>query len=195
MTSKDPHLAGAHPVSATILGMPTATFTTVHVVISFAGIASGIIVLIGMLVSSPLPSWTALFLATTVLTSATGYFFHTEKLMPSQILGGISLALLALAILALYVFGMAGAWRWIYVVAAVTSLYLNVFVLVVQSFLKVPALHKLAPKGNEPPFAIAQGVVLVLFVALGFFAVRSFHPEESTQPGVGRVATVAPTLA
>lgn len=93
--------------------------------------------------------------------------------------------LLAVAIAALYGFGLAGPWRTVYVITAVASLYLNVFVLVVQSFLKVPALHALAPKGNEPPFAIAQGIVLVLFVVVGFLAVRSFHPEEGTGVGTG----------
>ena len=132
-----------------------------------------------------LPGWTALFLGTTVLTSVTGFFFRTEKLLPSQVVGGISLVLLAVAIAALYGFGLAGPWRTVYVITAVASLYLNVFVLVVQSFLKVPALHALAPKGNEPPFAIAQGIVLVLFVVVGFLAVRSFHPEEGTGVGTG----------
>jgi hypothetical protein len=162
--------------SATIVGMSVATFTRAHVVISLVGIASGLVVLVGLLGSCSCATCTALFLATTVLTSVTGFFFHTEKLLPSQIVGGLSLVLLAAAIAALYGFGLEGAWRAVYVITAVASLYLNVFVLVVQSFLKVPALHALAPQGKEPPFAIAQGIVLVAFAALGFLAVQRFHP-------------------
>jgi hypothetical protein len=174
-TSKPTDAGSPEVRPATILGMSITAFTRLHVAISLIGIASGLVVLVGMLVASGLPGWTALFLVTTVLTSATGFFFHTDKILPSQIVGALSLLLLALAIAALYVFGLEGAWRSVYVITAVASLYLNVFVLVVQSFLKVPALHALAPKGNEPPFAIAQGVVLVLFVAVGFLAVRGFH--------------------
>jgi hypothetical protein len=179
----------SEPMPATILGMSRAAFTTLHVAISLAGIASGIVVLVGMLTSTELDFWTGVFLATTVLTSATGFFFHVEKVLPSHIVGVLSLVLLAVAILALYAFGLAGAWRTVYVITAVMSLYLNVFVLVVQSFLKVPALHALAPKGSEPPFAITQGLVLLLFVALGVLAVQRFHPEE--KPAVGERVTPA----
>jgi hypothetical protein len=180
---------------ATILGMSTAAFTTLHVAISLAGIASGIVVLVGLLTSTALAFWTGVFLATTVLTSATGFFFHAEKVLPSHIVGVLSLVLLGVAIVALYAFGLAGAWRTVYVITAVTSLYLNVFVLVVQSFLKVPALHALAPKGSEPPFAIVQGLVLLAFVALGVLAVQRFHPEDNQGPAVGeRVTPAADTL-
>jgi hypothetical protein len=174
--SSKPADAAARP--ATILGMSVSAFTRLHVVISLIGIVSGLVVLAGMLASSDFATVTALFLLTTVLTSVTGFFFHTDQLLPSQIVGGLSLVLLAVALVALYGFGLAGPWRWIYVTTAVASLYLNVFVLVVQSFLKIPALHALAPKGSEPPFAIAQGVTLLLFLALGFLAVRAFHPES-----------------
>jgi hypothetical protein len=185
VTTKRVDAAGPDAAPATILGMSITAFTRLHVAISLIAIASGLVVLIGMLTSSGLPGWTALFLATTVLTSVTGFFFHTDKILPSQVVGALSLGLLAAAIAALYGFGLGGGWRWIYVTTAVASLYLNVFVLVVQSFLKVPALHALAPKGNEPPFAIAQGAVLLLFVVLGFLAVRHFHPEESQDTGLG----------
>jgi hypothetical protein len=193
VTPKDK--AAASP-GATILGMSIPAFTRLHVVISLVGIASGIVVLAGMLASWRLAGWTALFLVTTVLTSVTGFFFRTEKLLPSQVVGGLSLVLLAVAIAASYGFGLAGPWRVTYVVTAVTSLYLNVFVLVVQSFLKVPALHALAPKGSEPPFAIAQGLVLVLFVIVGILAVRSFHPDETSSRlpsdhGEARLASIA----
>ena len=162
-----------------ILGMSTAAFTLSHVVLSLIGIASGIVVLIGMLGSQRLPTWTGIFLATTVLTSVTGFLFDSEKIGPPHVVGAISLVVLAVALLALYVYRLAGAWRWIYVATAVLALYLNVFVGVVQAFLKIPFFNALAPTQSEPPFAIAQGVVLLLFVALGVWAVRSFRPGTS----------------
>ena len=140
-------------------------------------IASGIIVLFGMLGSKRLNGLTALFLLTTVLTSVTGFGFPFTHLSPAHKLGIISLVVLAIALLARYSFHMAGSWRWIYVVTAVMALYLNVFVLVVQSFEKVPALHALAPTQTEGPFKIAQLGVLVLFLVLTVMAVRKFHPE------------------
>jgi len=160
-----------------ILGMSLATFTLVHVILSLIGIFTGLVVLIGMLNSNRLSGLTAVFLATTLLTSATGFLFPFDKLLPSHIVGIISLVVLALAILALYVFRLAGSWRWIYVGSAMLSLYLNVFVAVVQAFLKVPFLNELAPTQKEPPFAIAQGVVLLAFVVLGILAVRWFRPR------------------
>ena len=162
-----------------VLGMSLANFTLLHVVISLVGIASGFIVVFGMLGGRRLPNWTALFLATTVLTSVTGFLFPFTKLLPSHVVGIISLVVLAIALVALYGFNLTGPWRWIYAVTAVVALYLNTFVLVVQGFLKVPSLHSLAPTQSEPPFVIAQGVVLLAFIALGFFAVRGFHPEAN----------------
>jgi len=159
-----------------ILGMSLATFTLVHVVLSLVGIFAGLVVVFGMLGSKRLDGWTALFLATTVLTSVTGFFFPFDKILPSHIVGIISLVVLAIAILALYALHLAGSWRWIYVVSAIVALYLNVFVGVVQAFQKVPLLASLAPTQSEPPFLIAQAVVLVIFVVLGIAAVRSFHP-------------------
>jgi hypothetical protein len=161
-----------------VFGMSLATFTLIHVIISLVGIGSGLIVLFGMLGGKRLDGMTALFLVTTVLTSVTGYGFPFEHLLPSHIVGMISLVVLAIAFLARYSFHLSGRWRAIYVTTAVMALYLNVFVLVVQSFLKVPALHAMAPKGNEPPFAIAQGIVLVLFIVLGILAVKKFHPAQ-----------------
>ncbi len=149
-----------------------ATYTIVHVVISLVGIASGLIVLVGLLNRKRLNAQTALFLATTVATSVTGYGFPFEHLLPSHIVGAISLVVLAVAIYARYSRHLAGAWRVTYVTCAVLALYLNVFVLVVQLFLKVPALHALAPTQSEPPFGVAQLVVLVLFIILGTLAVR-----------------------
>ena len=161
-----------------ILGMSLSTFTLVHMVLSLVGILAGLVVLVGMLRSQRLSGWTALFLATTVLTSVTGFFFPFERLLPSHIVGIISLVVLAATLWALYVRHLAGAWRWIYVSTAVLALYLNVFVGVVQAFLKFPFLKALAPTQTEPSFVIAQAAVLVLFVVLGILAARSFHPES-----------------
>ena len=162
-----------------VFGMSLATYTLIHVIISLIGIASGLVVLFGMFGSKRLDGMTALFLATTALTSLTGFGFPIEHVTPGIILGILSLAVLAIAIPARYSLRMAGKWRAVYVVTAVTALYFNCFVLVVQSFLKVPALHALAPKGNEPPFAIAQGILLVLFIVAGILAVKKFRPEQA----------------
>jgi hypothetical protein len=159
-----------------ILGMSVAAFTQFHVILSLIGIVSGIVVVFAMLGVKRLPGLTAIFLLTTVATSVTGFMFHFTSFGPPEIVGVISLVALAVAILALYSYKLAGAWRWIYVAAAVFALYLNVFVGVVQTFQKVALFHALAPTQTEPPFAVAQGVVLLVFVALGIAAVRKFHP-------------------
>src|SRR5262245_37090604 len=159
-----------------MLGMSEPTFTVVHVILSLIGIATGLVVLGGMFGSHPLPGWTTVFLATTVLTNVTGFQFPRDHLMPSHVVGIISLVLLAIAIVALYHQRLARAWRWIYVVCAAGALYLNVFVLVVQSFQKLPALARLAPTQSEPPFVVAQLAVLVIFAALGISAAIKFRP-------------------
>jgi hypothetical protein len=161
-----------------ILGMSTATYTLLHVLISLAGIGSGLVVIYGFLAGKRLDLWTAFFLITTTLTSVTGFGFPFEHLLPSHILGIMSLALLALAIPARYVFHLAGPWRWIYVVGSATALYFNVFVLIVQSFQKAPALHALAPTQKEPPFLVAQLVALLAFATVTVFATLRFHPER-----------------
>jgi hypothetical protein len=164
-----------------ILGMSLATFVLVHVVISLIAIVAGLIVMFGMLGSKSQPGLTAIFLLFTILTSATGFVippFLFEKLLPSHLFGIISLILLTIACIALYGVKLAGAWRRIYVLTALISLYLNVFVLIVQSFLKIPALTALAP-GNPPEgpiFAVAQGIVLVFFVLMIIGAWRRFRP-------------------
>jgi len=161
-----------------VLGMSLSAFTTLHVIISLIGIVSGLIVMFGLLGSNRMAGMTALFLLTTILTSATGFLFPVEKLLPSHIIGILSLVLLAIACIALYAMKLSGAWRWIYVVTAMVSLYFNVFVLVIQSFLKIPALTALAP-GNPPSgpvFAVVQGIVLVFFVLVIVGAVRRFRP-------------------
>ena len=158
------------------LGMSTATFTLIHVILSLVGIAAGFVVVYGMINAKRLEKWTVLFLVTTVLTSLTGFAFPNDHLTPGIKIGILSMVALAIAIVALYVLHLAGPWRWIYVVTAVVALYFNFFVLIVQSFLKIPALHALAPTQAEPPFAIAQLAALILFVVLGVFSVKRFRP-------------------
>lgn len=160
-----------------ILGMSISTYTTVHVVISLVGILSGFIVLFGLLADKRLDGWTALFLVTTVATSMTGFAFPFHGFGPPHYVGMISLVVLALAIVARYPKHLDGGWRKVYVITSVIALYLNSFVGVVQAFQKIPTLHTLAPKGNEPPFAAAQLVLLVIFVVLGVMATRRFRGE------------------
>lgn len=159
------------------LGMSLSTFTTVHVAISLIGIVSGFVVLYGLLVGKRLDSWTGLFLFTTVLTSVTGFGFPFDHLLPSHIVGILSLVVLAIAILARYALHLAGAWRAVYVICASVALYFNVFVLVVQLFEKVPALRALAPTQKEPPFLVAQLAVLALFIGLTVLATKKFRSE------------------
>jgi len=163
-----------------ILGMSLSTFTTVHVIISLIGIVTGIVVLLGMLGAKRLPGLTAIFLATTVLTSATGFLFPFHQLLPSHIVGIISLVVLAAALIAIYGFRLNGPWRWIYVATATLALYLNVFVGVVQAFQKLAFLQPIAPTQTETPFIIAQGLVLALFAVLGAAAAIKFHPGSRT---------------
>ncbi len=158
-----------------MLGLSFSAFTTLHVVISLVGIASGLIVLWAMLGGRHLGGLTGVFLATTVLTSVTGFMFPFNQLLPSHIVGLISLAVLAVALVALYGKGLSGSWRSIYVVTATIALYLNVFVGVVQAFRKVGVLHALAPTEAEAPFLIAQIGVLALFGVLGTLAFRRYH--------------------
>jgi hypothetical protein len=162
-----------------IWGMSTSTFTLVHVVISLVGIATGFIVIFGLLAGKRLEVLTAIFLATTVTTSVTGFGFPIHKIGPPHIVGAISLVVLAIALFALYASHLRGAWRWIYVVTAVIALYLNVFVGIVQAFQKLPALKAMAPTQSEPPFLIAQLAALVLFVALAIVAAMRFTPAPT----------------
>jgi len=163
-----------------ILGM--TTFTFVHVAISLIGIASGCVVIYGLLNAKRLDGWTAVFLVSTVLTSATGFGFPFFVLLPSHKIGVLSLVLLAAAIVGRYVRHLAGAWRWIYVVSAVLAQYFNVFVLIVQLFRRVPALQALAPTQSEPPFLVTQVVVLAVFAWLTVVAVKRFRTEP-VSPG------------
>ena len=161
-----------------VLGMSLSTFTLLHVVISLIAIVAGIIVMFGMLGSNKMPGLTAIFLLFTILTSATGFLFPFEKLLPSHTVGILSLVLLVIACIALYAMRLSGPWRWIYAVTALLSLYFNVFVLVIQSFLKIPALAAVAP-GNPPSgpvFGVVQGIVLVFFILMIIGAIRRFRP-------------------
>jgi hypothetical protein len=162
-----------------IFGMSFATYTILHVIISLIGIASGFVVMVGMLRSQRLAGWTALFLVTTVLTSVTGFGFPFDQMLPSHIVGVISLVVLGIAVAALYLFRLAGAWRWIYAVTALAALYLNTFVGVVQAFGKISVLNALAPTQSEPPFAIVQGLVLLAFIVITVLAAIRFRPSAA----------------
>jgi hypothetical protein len=159
-----------------IAGLSITTFTLVHVVISLIAILSGFVVLKGLLASRHFPGWTALFLAFTAATSLTGFMFPFSGMTPAIATGIVATLVFIPTAAALYLFRLQGAWRWIYTCGAVLSLYLNVFVLIVQSFQKIPTLNVFAPTGSEPPFAITQAIVLVAFVALGLLGVRRFRP-------------------
>ncbi len=156
-----------------ILGMTTLTF--VHVVLSLIGIFSGFIVMFGLFAGKRLDGWTAIFLVSTVATSVTGFLFPFHRFLPSHGVGIVSLIVLAVAILARYTFELAGAWRRTYVISAMIALYLNVFVLVAQAFQKVPVLKAMAPTQSEPPFLVAQLVVMAVFVALTIAAALRFR--------------------
>ena len=161
-----------------MLGLSLSAFTALHVVVSLIAIAAGLIVMFGMLGSHGMPTLTGLFLLFTILTSVTGLMFPFQKLLPSHILSIISLVLLLIACITRYGVGLTGASRWVYVLTALASLYINVFVLLIQSFLKIPALAAVAP-GNPPSgpvFAVVQGIVLVFFVIMIIGAVRRFRP-------------------
>ncbi|HEY4264089.1 MAG TPA: hypothetical protein VGM72_02125 [Micropepsaceae bacterium] len=162
-----------------ILGMPIATFTAVHVILSLLGIAAGLVVVFGMIAGKHSSAWTGIFLAATALTSVTGFPIPPLGFDPPRAVGVLSLLLLAFAVPALYVFRLAGWWRWIYVVTATAALYFNCFVGVVQTFQKIAFFKSLAPTQSEPPFAIAQIAILVILIALGALAVKKFHPRMS----------------
>lgn len=158
-----------------MLGMSLETFTLVHVVISLIAIVTGFVWLVDLIGNRMRGQPTAAFLATTVLTSVTGFMFPATQFLPSHLFGVISLIVLAAAIYGLYGAKLEGRWRLAYVIGGAVALYLNVFVLIVQGFLKVPALNALAPTQGEPPFAIAQGIWLIASVALGYLAVKRYR--------------------
>jgi len=160
-----------------ILGLPASIYTFVHVLISLVAIGSGFVVAYGLAAGKRLAGWTGLFLATTIATSVTGFGFPAQHVTPGHIVGIISLIVLAVAVAALYRFHLAGKWRSIYVISASMALYLNVFVLIVQSFEKVSFLKELAPTQSEPPFLIAQLTVLALFIVLTIREVKRFRAQ------------------
>jgi hypothetical protein len=151
------------------------TFTWIHVILSLVALVSGLVVVIGLIGAKKLDGWTALYLASSVATSATGFGFPFDHFLPSHWIGVISLVLLAVAILARYVLRLAGAWRWIYVISLVTTVFFMVFVTIAQAFQKAPALKALAPTQSEPPFAVAELAALVVFVGLAVAAVKKFR--------------------
>jgi hypothetical protein len=157
-----------------------------HVAISLVGIISGLVMLYGLLVSRNFTTAIAVFLFTTIVTSLTGFPLPPFGFDPPRTVGALSLILLIGAVAAYYAFHLAGAWRWIFVACAVAALYLNVFVLIAQGFMKIPALHELAPTQSEPPFAIVQGITLLIFIALGFWAAIRFRPNDANRRGWGR---------
>ena len=159
-----------------ILGTSIPAFTLLHVIISLIAIGSGLIAVGGMFASHRLPGTSALFLLTTVVTSVTGFLFPIHGFTPALGVGIISCVILVFALYAYYSKHLRGVWRWIYVITAITALYFNVFVLVVQSFVKVAALNALAPTQSEPPFVIAQVAVLVIFILIGIIAAIKFRP-------------------
>jgi len=164
-----------------MLGLSLSEFTVLHVIISLVAIAFGFVVVFGLLGSRRMPAATAIFLAFTIATSVTGFMFPFTHLLTSHIIGIVSLVLLAVACIALYTMKLRGPWRAVYVLTALISLYLNVFVLLVQGFLKIPVLHDLA-LGNSPSapaFAVIQGVVLLFFVAVTIGAWWRFKPRSA----------------
>jgi hypothetical protein len=161
-----------------MLGMSLSTFTLFHTILSVVGILAGIPVVLAIMRGRLNSRFTALFLATTVTTSVTGFMFPFHKFLPSHGVGTLSLIVLAITIPALYTFHLAGPWKKVYVIGAIVALYFNVFVLVVQAFLKVPALHALAPNGNEPAFLIAQTIALAIFIAIGVIALKRSRKSQ-----------------
>jgi Na+/H+ antiporter NhaC len=159
-----------------IFGMSLARFTQFHVALSIIAIGAGFLVVFGMMAAKRWPVLTALFLITTVATSVTGFMFSYHGVTPGIVLGILSMVVLLLAVIALYGGHLAAGWRGTYVVTAILALYLNFFVLIVQSFEKVPALHALAPTGKEMAFKFAQLVALVVFIVLTVVSYRKFHP-------------------
>jgi hypothetical protein len=162
-----------------IWGLPADTFTLIHTALSLVALAAGIDVVASLAGNRTVAGWTALFLLAALATDVTAFGFPFTAFLPSQYVTVLSLVALCLAIIGRYSMHYAGAWRVIYAISIVLAVYLDAFVAVVQAFQKIPALHDLAPTQSEPPFAITQGVVLVLFIVLGILAVRRFHPAAA----------------
>jgi hypothetical protein len=161
-----------------MLGLSLDTFTLLHTIIGLIGIVSGAAVVVAMLGARTAEGLNVLFLLSTVLTSVTGFMFPFNGVLDSHVVGAVSLAVLAVALLARYGFRLRAAWRWIYVVTALLALYLNVFVGVVQAFQKVAVLNRLAPARSDPAFIAVQVAVAAIFLWLGALALRRFHPAR-----------------
>jgi hypothetical protein len=170
-----------HADKEDVIMFDPTTLVGFHTWLSLIALATGLVVTGGLLRDRALPGWTAVFLATAVATSVTGFPLPATQFLPSHAVGIIALATLAVAILARYRYRMAGAWRLVYIVTAITNVYLLAFVGVTQAFLKVPALNALAPTGSEAPFAVTQLLVLILFVALTVAAAKLFRPRLATK--------------
>ena len=160
-----------------VLGLSLHAFTILHVIISIVELFAGAVVVLQMLAGKR-SGLNFLFLLTAVLTTITGFLFPYHGPTPAITLGFITLPFLLLAAVAWYTGRLRGAWRWIYVLSVLILFYLDAFVAVVQSFMKIPALHALAPTGKEPPFAVAQGLLLLVFIIIGFLALKRFRPTE-----------------
>jgi hypothetical protein len=171
--------------------MILAAFTIFHVLLSLIGIVAGLVAAYGLLTSKRFDNWTALFLTTTIATSVTGFLFPVHHLMPSHVVGILSLLVLGISVLARYRYKLAGGWRRTYVITAVIALYLNFFVLIVQLFQKTPALRAIAPTQSEPPFAVTQLIVLVLFALLGTLAAIRFRTGIAPEGHTGFVGAKA----
>lgn len=156
-----------------ILGMSVAMAVTVHTVISVVALLAGLVVAGGLVGARALPGWTALFLLTTLVTDVSGYFLPADRILPSHIVGGVSIAAVLVAAFAYYVRGLAGGWRTVYVIAALAAAWLNAFVLVAQLYAKVPAMREVAPTQSSPAFGVTQLLVLALFALLGLRARRA----------------------
>ncbi len=152
-------------------------YTIIHTLISLVAIFTGFVVLLGLLTGNRVDRWTKWFLISAVATTVTGFFFPFHGITPAIKVGIISSVVLLITIYARYARHLAGAWRGIYVVGASLALYFNVFVGIVQSFEKIPALTAMAPTQSEPPFKLTQLVVIALFVVLTFVAAIRFRPE------------------
>ena len=155
------------------------TFVGFHTVLSLVALGFGIVATLALIGGSAPPALALAFLVTMIGTSATGFGFPFVQFLPSHAVAIVSLVVLLAVVLARYQFAYVGAWRWIYAAGVVLATYLDAFVLVVQLFQKVPALKAMAPTGSEPPFAIVQGIVLIVFIGLGIAAVRKFHPASA----------------
>lgn len=155
-----------------ILGLSIPAFIALHVAISLIGIVTGLIALPALVKGRFLPRTHAIFLVMTLLTSLTGFLFPFRGFTPAIGVGIVSTLVLIVTLVALYGLRLSGRARVVHAVGATVALWLNLFVLMVQAFLKVPALNAFAPTGSEPPFLTAQGVLLILMLLLGAGIVR-----------------------